>query len=137
MYKEASNLFANDLYDELISSKIINSTSIICRQTDMPISLTENSNADRNFVLWSLIPYIAACSGEHLIDDEISFEEVSTIRPDGGNNIINATVISENLRLPDDYLHMKKWCGPMWNEQNGVTLWQINSEWSSRKLEML
>lgn len=73
MYKEASNLFANDLYDELISSKIINSTSIICRQTDMPISLTENSNADRNFVLWSLIPYIAACSGEHLIDDEISF----------------------------------------------------------------
>ena len=135
MYKEASNLFANDLYDELISSKIINSTSIICRQTDMPISLTENSNTDRNFVLWSLIPYIAACSGEHLIDDEISFEEVSTIRPDGGNNIINATVISENLRLPDDYLHMKKWCGPMWNEQNGVTLWQINSEWSSRKLE--
>ena len=52
MYKEASNLFANDFYDELISSKIINSTSIICRQTDMPISLTENSSINDSPGWW-------------------------------------------------------------------------------------
>ena len=34
--------------------------------------------------------------------------------------------------LPDDYVYMKNWCGPIWNEKNGMILWQINSEWSDR-----
>ena len=67
MYKRAAELFANDLYDELTSSGILDDPDILCGQTDAPISFTESPKADRNFVLWSLIPYIAAWSGEKLI----------------------------------------------------------------------
>ena len=56
MYKRAAELFANDLYDELTSSGILDDPDIWCGQTDAPISLTESPKADRNFVLWSLIP---------------------------------------------------------------------------------
>lgn len=59
MYRRASNLFANDLYDELVSSGILSDPDIVCGQTDAPISLTESPRADDNFILWSLIPYIA------------------------------------------------------------------------------
>ncbi len=133
MYKRAAALFANDLYDELIGSDILDDPDIICHQTDEAISLTETSTSDRNFLLWSLIPYIAACSGERLRDDKISFEEVASIRPDGGQNIFHAEVLSENLALPEDYAEMKNWCGPMWNEAYGHILWQVDSRWSRRE----
>lgn len=84
MYMKAARLFANELYDELISSGILDDPDIICHQTDEPVSLTESQRADRNFILWSLIPYIAARSGERLTDGGISFDEAATIRPDGG-----------------------------------------------------
>lgn len=128
MYKKAAALFANDLFDELTNCGILNDPAIICRQTN-------DANTDYNFIMWSLIPYIAACSGEHLMKKDIIFDEVSTIRPDGGNNIVNATVAAENMQLPNDYVYMKNWCGPMWFEQGGVTLWQVISEWSNRGAE--
>ena len=133
MYKHAAELFANDLYDELTSSGILDDPDIWCGQTDAPISLTESPKADRNFVLWSLIPYIAACSGEKLMDKRISFEEVATIRPDGAHNIFHASVISDEMILPDDYVYMNNWCGPMWNGGDYQTMWQIDSEWSNRE----
>lgn len=34
--------------------------------------------------------------------------------------------------LPDDYVYMKNWCGPMWNGNGEHILWQIDSEWSTR-----
>ena len=77
MYKRAAELFANDLYDELISIGILDDPDIWCEQTDQPISLTESLKADRNFILWSLIPYITAWSGEKLMDESISFEETN------------------------------------------------------------
>ena len=132
MYKSAAELFANDLYDELISSGILNDPDILCGQTDDSISLTESPKADRNFILWSLIPYIAAWSGENLIDESISFEEVATIRPDGAHNICHAAVVPDDMVLPDDYVYMKNWCGPMWNGNGERILWQIDSEWSDR-----
>lgn len=132
MYKCAAELFANDLYDELLSSGILDDPGIWCGQTDQPISLTKSPKADRNFVLWSLIPYIAACSGEKLMDESVRFEEVATIRPDGGFNIFHASVVPDNMVLPEEYVYMKNWCGPMWNEQGGHILWQIDSEWSDR-----
>ena len=132
MYKRAAELFANDLYDELTSSGILDDPDIRCEQTDAPISLTESPKADRNFILWSLIPYIAACSGEKLMDKRISFEEVATIRPDGAHNIFHASVVSEEMILPDDYVYMNNWCGPMWNGGDHQMMWQIDSEWSKR-----
>jgi len=132
MYKRAAELFANDLYDELMSLGILDDPDIMCHQTDAPISLTKSPKADKNFILWSLIPYIAAQSGEKLMDDSISFEEVATIRPDGAHNIFHASVIPNEKILPGDYVHMKDWCGPMWNGNGGNILWQIDSEWSDR-----
>ena len=132
MYKRAAELFANDLYDELTSSDILDDPDILCSQTDAPISLTTSPKADRNFILWSLIPYIAAWSGEKLMDEKISFEEVATIRPDGAHNICHASVIPNEMILPDDYTYMKNWCGPMWNGDGKRILWQIDSEWSER-----
>lgn len=132
MYKRASELFANDLYDELISSGILDEPDIQCSQTDKPISLTESPRADRNFILWSLIPYIAAWSGEKLMDGSISFEEVATIRPDGAHNIYHASIVPDERILPKDYVYMKNWCGPMWNCYDERMLWQIDSKWSER-----
>ena len=132
MYKRAAELFANDLYDELTSSGILDDPDIWCGQTDAPISLTESPKADRNFVLWSLIPYIAAWSGEKLMDESISFEEVATIRPDGAHNICHAAVVPDDMVLPDDYVYMRNWCGPMWNKGDYQMMWQIDSEWSDR-----
>lgn len=132
MYKRAAELFANDLYDELISSGILDDPNIRCGQTDEPIFLTESPQADRNFILWTLIPYITAWSGEKLRDESISFEEVATIRPDGAHNIFHASVIPDETILPDNYVYMKNWCGPMWNGNGKHILWQIDSEWSDR-----
>ena len=132
MYKRAAELFANDLYDELISTGILDDPDIWCGQTDQPISLTDSPKADRNFLLWSLIPYIAAWSGEKLMDESISFEEVATIRPDGGHNIVHASVVPDEMVFPEDYVYMKNWCGPMWNGGDHQMIWQIDSEWSDR-----
>lgn len=132
MYKRAAELFANDLYDALISSGILDDPDIRCGQTDKPVLLTESPGADRNFILWSLIPYIAAWSGASLMDERISFEEVATIRPDGAHNIFHASVVPDNVVLPEDYVFMKNWCGPMWNGTGDHILWQIDSEWSDR-----
>lgn len=132
MYKRAAELFANDLYDELISTGILDDPDIRCAQTDEPISMAESPKADRNFILWSLIPYIAACSGEKLMDERISFDEVATIRPDGAHNIFHASVLADEMTLPEDYVHMKNWCGPMWCGNGDHIFWQIDSEWSGR-----
>ena len=132
MYKRAAAIFANELFDELTGSGLVDDPDIWCGQTDEPITLTGGTKRDRNFILWSLIPYIAARSGEQLMDNKISFEEVMTIRPDGGRNIVNASVVPDNISLPDDYVYMNNWCGPMWNGNGEEIFWQIDSEWSER-----
>ncbi|MBQ8511710.1 MAG: sigma-70 family RNA polymerase sigma factor [Clostridia bacterium] len=132
MYKKAAAGFANDLYDELVSSGILDDSRIRCHQSGEPVSLTKDPAPDRNFILWSLIPYIAAQSGEDRFEEKIPFESVATIRPDGGHNIIHAAVVDDDILLPDDYVYMNNWCGPMWNQSGGRMLWQIDSEWSDR-----
>ena len=132
MYEGAAKLFANDLYDELVSSGILDDPGIICNQSDEPVSFTKQGKTDRNFILWTLIPYIAACSGEKLMDSGISFEEVATMRPDGAFNFLRASVASDEKMLPEDYAHMEKWRGPIWNDRNGQIMWQVDSEWSDR-----
>lgn len=133
MYRQAARIFANELFDILTESGILEHPDIVCAQTDGPLSITQDGRADRNFLLWALIPYIAACSGEQLMQEHITFEEVATLRPDGGQNIIHAAVLPDHLALPEDYVYMNNWCGPMWNEQDGRMLWQIDSQWSSRE----
>ena len=107
MYKKAANLYANELYDELIASGLIDHPNIWCGQTDEPITLTGSHRGDTNFILWSLIPYITAESGEKLMEEKISFEEVATIRPDGAYNIAHASVVPDNMFLPENYVYMR------------------------------
>ncbi len=122
MYKRAADLVAVDLCDRLLASGLLEHPA-----------LTGGGN-DRNFLLWSLIPFILAQSGEALMDHSISFEEVATRRPGGGHNIFHATVENEHLKLPDDLISMNGWCGPMWNSTapNALIHWQIDHEWSDR-----
>ncbi|MCQ2435756.1 MAG: RNA polymerase sigma factor [Clostridia bacterium] len=134
MYKQAAAIFANELFDELTKSGILDDPDIYCGYTDQPITMTDTTESprDHNFLLWALIPYLAACSGDELLDERITFREVSTVRPDGANNIFSASVRGSHLQLPPDYVEMKNWCGPMWNEKNDLRIWQVNSEWCSR-----
>jgi len=132
MYKRVAATFANELYEELLADGILDDCGILCLQSDEPVSLEKTPQPDKNFLLWTLIPYIAACSGEKLRDNGISFEEVATLRPDGGHNIFHASVEAEDMVLPKDYIYMKHWCGPMWNGDGKYILWQIDSQWSAR-----
>ncbi|MBQ3012631.1 MAG: sigma-70 family RNA polymerase sigma factor [Clostridia bacterium] len=135
MYKKAAGLFANELYEELMSSGILDDENIFCNKM-LQGSTKENPLRDKNFLLWSLIPYIAAMSGKKLMDNTITFEEVATIRPDGAHNIAYASVVPENLKIPSDYVRMRDWCGP-YDAMNGDhILWKIDTEWSGRRISV-
>lgn len=123
MYKAAAALVAEDLLDRLCASGILEDPAIL------------GGEGDRHFKLWTLIPFILATSGEHLMDERITFEEVATLRPDGGHNIIHVDVFDKHMVLPADYVHMCGWCGPMWNETDGLIHWQIDHEWVKRAVE--
>lgn len=136
MYKKTAGLFAGELYDELMRGDILDDDGISCGMTGA-YSADGKPLRDKNFILWSLIPYIAAWSGEKPADESISFEEVATIRPDGGKNICHADIADENMVLTDDYVYMRNWCGPMWSHYGKNILWQINSEWSERGNDLI
>ncbi len=134
MYCQAAEVFANELFDELTNSGILKDPRIICAQTDKPITLTSHERADDHFILWSLIPYIAARSGEGLMDQSISFDEDATIRPDGGHNLCYALIVAPNVKPPMYFESMLQFCGSCWNRNEDYTLWQIDSEWTSQRI---
>ena len=70
------------------------------------------------------------------MNSAISFEEVATIRPDGAHNIAYATVIPDDLQLPNNYVYMRNWCGPYYNTNVEHMLWKVDSEWSGRRIEV-
>lgn len=124
MYQKAAGLFAGELYDSLISSGILNSRGLYYPDYDI------------NFALWALIPYISAISGESLMDNEISFDEAATIRPDGGVNIPIASVLNADVEPPLYFESMKKWCGPCWNGlSDKFIIWMSDSQWSDARVD--
>ena len=133
MYAEAANQYADDLYEALMASGLLNDPAILCHQTDGEISMTEDIPKDKNFLLWSLIPYITANAGKNLLNAKITRDEVATIRPDGGNNIFRATIYNPNLNQSADILSFNETVnGPCWNEHYGRVLWQIDTQWAER-----
>ena len=128
MYRKAAKLFANDLYDILLSSEILKSNSIISPET--------NGERDINFLLWTMIPYITAISGENIRDNKISFDEVATVRADGAKNICQVTIDPGNLIVPSDYVQTKNWCGPANHNNDNYTYWTVDSNWSERRLHV-
>lgn len=94
------------------------------------MSFTEDTPRDKNYLLWSLIPYIAANSGKELYKEDIRFEDVSTVRPDGGNTICMATVENESVKGECE----SDWCGICWNESDNLTLWQLDTNFSEHRV---
>lgn len=136
MYQQAAKLFANELFDELSSSPLLNDENyIVCNHMTDTVNGRPVWGKDNNFILWSLIPYIAALSGETMIDNNISFEEACTVRPDGGQNICYASVLAPDVIPPMYFDSMLSWCGPMWTSKGKFTLWQIDSEWSAKRAD--
>ncbi len=126
MYQKSAKLFANELYDELAKSGLLD----VCALGGY------NDTREKNFLLWALIPFITAFSGESTLDKSITFSDVYTIRPDGGKNICYATVATPDVKSPMYNEEMKKFKGPFWNGlTDKITLWTIDSEWSDCRIE--
>ena len=133
MYAEAAKDYADDLYEALVASGLLDDPAIECSQTDGELSMTGDIPKDKNFLMWSLIPYITANAGKNLLNAKITRDEVATIRPDGGNNIFRATIYNPDLNQSADILSFNEAVnGPCWNEHNGRILWQIDTQWSAR-----
>ncbi len=127
MYAKAAKLFANALYDELVGSELLDGKhGLISAGHPWPDGL--------NFMLWTLIPYIAARSGEALRERGVSFAQAATVRPDGGQNICRAAVMHSGVEPPQYFDSMQHWSGPCWNQRDGVTLWQIDTQWSGHRM---
>ena len=135
MYSQAAEIFANELFDELTTSGILYDSKIWGGSTE-PFTFTYDPPKDKNFMLWALIPYIAALSGDRLMDNGISFEEAATPRPDGGNNICYASIIPLDVEPPMYFDSMKRFFGPYWNGfDNKFKVWSIDSQWSERRAD--
>lgn len=126
MYEKAAKIFANELYDRLLDSDIWDNPNIVGERTE---------ELDKNFFMWTLLPYITAMSGETLMDTSISFEQAATLRPDGGENICYASVLNSEVTPPKYFDSMQKWAGPCWNGKEELVLWQIDSEWSEKRVD--
>ena len=132
MYEKISGIFANELFDELQKTDILGDCGILGGFTG-DVSLSKMSDRDRNFVLWALIPFITASSGE--ADTSVSFDEVASYRADGGYNICFATVenaASKKIRNIDS---INIAYGPYYRESDTFNYFQFDSEWSGKRID--
>lgn len=134
MYEKAAGTFANELFDTLIRSELLNSKSILGGYTG-EIPLNGGDQHDRNFLLWALIPFIAAQSGTNVIGKDISFEDVAIFRADGGYNICFATVENEEGKKARNYKSIQKAYGPYYREADSFNYFQFDSEWSGSRID--
>lgn len=133
MYSQATALFADELFDGLTESGLLKDDRILGGKYGK-VTMTTDPPQDENFLLWSLIPYITACSGRHLYKETVSFDEAATLRPDGGHNICSADVLNPRVPKPRYDDSMGQFCGCCWNSYADLTLWQCDSEWSEKRI---
>jgi len=133
IYLKAADIVANELFDELMHSGILDDDRIWGGSTE-PFTFTYDPPKDKNFMLWALIPYIACISGSQLMEESISFEEAADTRPDGGENICYAQIIPHDVVFPLYFDSMKRFFGPCWTGLNEkLIVWTIDSEWSGKR----
>ncbi len=111
MYAKAARAFAGELCARLLASGLLESGGIECAQRE-----------DKNFLLWALLPYIAANSGK--VREEISFEEAAVRRIDGSHDIAYAVVEGSRPRPLRYFRPMQQWCGPSMVCHAGQMLWK-------------
>jgi len=132
MYDRAAELIGDGLCDALTASGLLEETDHLWGGVSGPMTMKADPPRDRNLMLWTLVPYLAAVSGQKLREEEakVSFEEAATVRPDGGHNICETWIEPPGIGpiLPDG------WCGPCWNRWDGFCIWQTDSPWSGRRV---
>ena len=129
MYEGAAKLFAEELLDELMAARVWENSNLRGGRV--------NGEVDKNFMMWALVPYVAALSGEDMMDDAIAFEDAATLRPDGGHNICYAIVETPRENQPKYFESMRQWCGPYGIRKDDLSIWRIDSEWSKRRIDDL
>ncbi len=138
IYSKAAKMFACELFDAVSNSPLIDDQNIVVSNRMKEIVKGfPVFEKDKNFILWSLVPYIIAWSGEKIYDadEKVTFEEAATRRIDGAHNIPSATVNTCGEDMPTYFENMKKCFGPAWQENKGVTLWQFDTEWSGKRMD--
>ncbi len=126
MYSKASKLIANDVYDFLLNSNVINSSEIVCEYEG-------NAEDKINYFMWTLVPYICALGGDNERDEKIRFEEVATRRPDGGNFFAHAGFETVNGPEQKYFDSIQNWNGPCFCYDDNYMLWACDSEWSNKR----
>lgn len=125
MYQSAAEHIAPALHKAL-------SESDLWSESSLHIGSEPTNTPDHSYALWALIPWCIASSAP---GNSISFSSVATLRPDGAHNIVHATIAAPGARRPALYGQMEsRFSGPCWNELNGVTLWQLDTCWSERRI---
>ncbi len=136
MYKRAADIFANEVYDKMQKSGLLDDEKVVsCNRIAEIKDGKPVFEQDKNFMLWAIIPFIAALSGENLGENKIKFEDVATIRPDGGHNITYAVVDNPNIAPPEYEPDLKCWFGPCYSSDENTILWLIDSMWSIKRLK--
>lgn len=87
---------------------------------------------DLNLLLWSVIPY-AMNKLRFSQLEKITYDEVTTIRKDGGNYIAAASIHKE-IKKSDEFNY--GFCGDMYRgtEEIPILGWQLNTGWSNREI---
>jgi len=125
MYSEAAALIAPALHRALLQSGLMADGSIHC-------CAEEAHDGNHACSLWALIPWCIANSAG---TQDISFSAVASLRPDGARNVIHATISGPGTKQPALYEMMEgRFSGPCWNASEGVTLWQLDTCWSERRI---
>ena len=114
MYEKAAEIFAPALSEAIASNVKLIEDGVSCPH-------------DMNFAMWALVPYLTAVSGTP--DSTISFEEVATIRPDGGVNICFCTMANPDAEPIKYSESMASMGGPSWNGDDECFLWMIDTKW--------
>ncbi len=128
LYSKAASLIANELFDRLLNSKLLENSGICY------------PDGDKNYLMWSLVPYLLAWSSEKESDRKIKFNEVATYRPDGGYNIITACILPNDVNQSwrenklKNNLQFGSMYGPCWNSDNRLTIWEILGDWTDRTM---
>ncbi len=137
MYNKVAEIYANELYDALMSSPLIDDDNVVSYnrmvgiENGMPIF-----ERDKNFLMWSLIPFVATRFNGEVDDYSVTLEEAATYRPDGGLNICTANVIDHDVKLPQHWESITKhWNGPCFNKKDKISLCQTDTEWSAKRVD--
>ena len=133
MYESVADIFANELFDELMKLDLLNCDGILGGYVGIP-SLEKESPRDLNLILWALIPYIASFSGSEELKKDVSFEQVATYRADGAHNICWVTVLDETIDKPKYFDEVSNSFGPRLTENDEYKLWQLDTPWSEQRI---